>query len=257
MKEKRPLILVGNDDGYSFNGIHTLIDVAREFGDVVVSAPTEFHSGKGSAITITVPLRATLHVEEPGLKVWLVNGTPADCCKLALDQLLDGRVPDLVLSGINHGANLGVASLNSGTMGVIFEGCVHGIESVAFSYGNYSYDADMSACVPVLRNVIARVLDHGLPRGVCLNVNIPYDKGPLKGYKVTSTCMGRWVHEFERRTDPHGHDYYWMTGDYAPHYPADEDTDLYNFNRGWVTVTPCHVDQTDHEAMPAIERLLQ
>ena len=77
MKEKRPLILVGNDDGYSFNGIHTLIDVAREFGDVVVSAPTEFQSGKGSAITITVPLRATLHVDEPGLKVWLVTSITA------------------------------------------------------------------------------------------------------------------------------------------------------------------------------------
>ena len=237
MREKRPLILVGNDDSYSFNGIKMLIKVAREFGDVVVSAPLVHQSGKGGGITITEPLRATLKVDEPGLKVWLVNGTPADCCKLALDQLLDGRVPDLVVAGINHGLNVGVALLNSGTIGYTMEGCVHGIESVAFSYGNYSYDADMAQCEPVVRDVIARVLRTGLPKGVCLNVNMPYGTGPFKGYKVTTTCMGRWVHEFERRTDPHGHDYY--------------------LKQGYVTVTPCHVDQTDREAMSQISDLLR
>ncbi|MBO4814680.1 MAG: 5'/3'-nucleotidase SurE [Muribaculaceae bacterium] len=257
MKENsKPLILISNDDGYNAGGIRTLIAVAREFGDVVVAAPMKQQSGKASAITITTPLRAKRVKQEEGLTVFLIDGTPADCVKLALDQLLEGRHPDLVLAGINHGYNVGVSTLYSGTMGATFEGLVHHVPSVAFSYGSYDPDADFTVCVPYVRSIIGRVLEQGLPKGTCLNVNIPHDKGELKGVKVTTTSLGLWRNEFERRTDPHGADYYWMAGYYEHENPDDETTDLYWIDRGWVSVTPCKVDQTARGVMGEIADLL-
>ena len=122
---KRPLILISNDDGYDYDGIQALIGIAREMGDVVVVAPQQHQSGMGSAITISRPLRAYKTVNEPGYQVWLVDGTPTDCVKMALDQLMPDRWPDLLLSGINHGLNTGVNTVYSGTMGAVFEGAAH------------------------------------------------------------------------------------------------------------------------------------
>ncbi len=255
-KNKKPLILVSNDDGYNFNGIKTLTAVAREFGEVMVVAPMQHQSGKGSAITVSTPLRAIPVKSDEDMKMYLVNGTPTDCAKLALDQLLEGRTPDLMLSGINHGLNTGVSTIYSGTMGVAFEGCVHGVPSVAFSYDDYSFNADMNPCIPIVRHVISRVLTQGLPPDICLNVNIPRIVESLKGIKVTTTCMGRWINEFERRTDPHGVDYYWLMGEYERHSPNDDSTDLYWIDRGWATATPCKIDQTDRDAMHQISLLL-
>ena len=254
---KKPLILISNDDGYQADGIRTLMAVAREFGDVVVAAPMQQQSGKGSAITITSPLRAVEVKNEPGMRVFLISGTPADCVKLALDQLLDGRHPDLVLAGINHGYNVGVSTLYSGTMGATFEGLVHHVPSVAFSYGDYrTPHTDFGVCVHFVRDIIARVLQQGLPNGICLNVNIPYDKGPIQGVKITTTSMGLWTNEFERRTDPHGVEYYWMAGYYENETPDDDTTDIYWIDRGWVSVTPCKVDQTARGVMGEIADLL-
>ncbi len=255
-KAARPLILISNDDGYNFPGIKTLTRVARKLGDVVVAAPLEHQSGKASAITVVQPLRAFLRHDEPGYKEWVINGTPTDCVKLALDQLLEGRMPQLVLSGINHGYNTGVSVLYSGTMGACFEGCVHQVPSVAFSYGNYSFDADTSCCEQVIEQVISRVLAQGLPGNVCLNVNIPLlPQGQrLKGIKVTRAAAGRWVNEYERRTDPHGLPYYWLTGNYEP--DADPDNDVRWVKEGWVTVTPCQVDQTAHQMLDKITALM-
>ena len=132
--KNRPLILISNDDGYDYDGMKALISVARDFGDLVVVAPLQHQSGMGSAVTISRPLRAYKQSEEPGMTVWLVDGTPTDCVKMALDQLLDGRTPDLLLSGINHGLNTGVNTVYSGTMGAVFEGTAHQVTSVAFSY---------------------------------------------------------------------------------------------------------------------------
>lgn len=255
-KNHEPLILVSNDDGYQFNGIKTLTSVARQFGEVVVVAPAQHQSGKSNAITVARPLRAMPVGKEEGVRAFLVDGTPTDCIKLALDQLLKGRKPDLVVAGVNHGFNMGVNTLYSGTLGAVFEACLHGIDSVAFSYGNYSLTADMSTCVPVLKEVIGKVLSRGLPKDVCLNINIPYGKGELKGTKVTTSCMGHWIKEFERRIDPHGIDYYWITGEYRRDDPNDDSTDMYWLDRGWITVTPCKIDQTDHEAMKQISELL-
>lgn len=254
-EHKRPLILISNDDGYDYDGIQALIGVAREFGDVAVVAPAQHQSGMGSAITIAQPLRVHQLCDEPGYRAWTVDGTPTDCVKMALDQLLRDRRPDLLLSGINHGLNTGVNTVYSGTMGAVFEGVAHHVTSVAFSYGRYETHVDMSPCLPWIRQVIARVLQRGLPHDVCLNVNIPYCE-LIQGIKVTTAGMGCWRDEYEHRKDPFGRDYYWMTGRYEMDHPDDTTTDLYWLERGWVAATPCRVDQTAHDHLATINTLL-
>jgi len=183
-----------------------------------------------------------------------VLGTPADCVKLALSQLMVDRLPDLVLAGINHGYNTGINTLYSGTMACAFEALMHRVPAVAFSHGNYDSDADTSICEPVVEHVLPRVLESGLPQGVCLNINIP--KGETHGYKVTSGDLGRWTREFEHRVDPLGRDYYWMVGDYEVADASDDRTDMYWLERGYVAITPCHIDQTDYASMSQIADLL-
>ena len=256
MDQKRPLILISNDDGYNYNGIQSLIKVARTMADVFVVAPAVHQSGKSSAITFVNPVRTTLLKQEPGLTVYLATGTPADCVKLALSQLMADHMPDLVLAGINHGYNSGLNTLYSGTMACAFEGILHGVPSVAFSYGDYSSDADTSVCEEVVRHVTERVLKDGLPKDVCLNVNIPKMDGPFKGMKVTTGDMGRWVNEWEHRVDPTGRDYYWLTGEFEIADKNEGLTDYYWLERGYVTVTPTHVDQTDFASMKVISDLL-
>lgn len=257
-KTPRPLILVSNDDGYYAGGIKELTRIAGDYGDVLVVAPATHQSGQASAITISVPVVAHKVEEREGFIGYSVVGTPADCAKLAIDQCLGGRMPDLVLSGINHGFNSGNSVIYSGTMGVVFEGLFHGIHSVAFSYGSYGQHTDFSPCEPVVRHVIERVLAQGLPPHVCLNVNIPLVEHAtdLKGVKVTRGALGRWQGEFEHRVNPFGEDYYWITGDFVEEDPNDTLNDTYWLKRGWVSVTPVHADQTDYEAMDTIAALV-
>ncbi|MDO4512349.1 MAG: 5'/3'-nucleotidase SurE [Bacteroidales bacterium] len=252
-QEKRPLILISNDDGFSFSGIHTLIKVARRHADVVAVAPLHQQSGKGCSITFFEPLRAIKVADEEGYQAFTVPGTPVDCVKLAIDQLLGGRRPALVLSGINHGYNYGTCTLYSGTMGVTFEAALHHLPAVAFSAKPFDPKTDFSALEPWIEKVIEKVLAQGLPDGVCLNVNMPQEP---RGMKVVRAAMGKWEKEYERRTDPRGMDYYWVTGNYVLDAPDDAETDVRAVAEGWVTVTPCRVDPTAHAHMAEITALL-
>lgn len=256
-KGNTPLILICNDDGYNAGGIKALTAVAREMGEVVVAAPQLHQSGMSSAITVGTPLRASLHLKEPGITAYAVSGTPADCAKLAFNHLLGDRQPDLLVSGINHGYNAGNSAIYSGTMGAVFEGLFHNVPSIGFSYGNYSPEADFGECLPWVRMIMKRALEHGLPQGVCLNVNIPVTTGGIKGLKTTTAAAGRWVREYEHRIDPFGRDYYWMTGTFERDDPNDAESDYYWLDRGWVSVTPCQADQTCRKAMPTIADLLK
>lgn len=251
----RPLILISNDDGLDYGGIQTLIAIARRLGDVVVVAPRQHQSGMASAITVSRPLRAMLHSDEPGYRVWQVDGTPTDCIKLAFSHLLGGHTPDLVLSGINHGYNAGISTIYSGTMGVVFEASAHLVPAIAFSHENYHPEADFTPCEATIEQVISAVLRDGLPTGVCLNVNFP-NSASYPGMKITTTAMGHWESEYEHRVDPHGQDYYWLTGHYECDDPDDDSTDMYWLGKGWITVTPCHLDQTDFAAMPVVGSML-
>ena len=256
MDKNRPLILVSNDDGYDYPGIKSLIKVARSLGDVFVVAPAVHQSGMASAITFVNPVRTIRVADEPGYTAYLATGTPADCVKLALSQLMADRMPGLVLAGINHGYNSGLNTLYSGTMACVFEGILHGVPSVAFSFGDYSSSADTSVCEPIVKHVTERVLKCGLPKDVCLNVNIPKMDGLFNGMKVTTGDMGRWVNEWEHRLDPTGRDYYWLTGEFEIADKGEGLTDYYWLERGYVTVTPTHVDQTDFASMQQIADLL-
>ena len=257
MDNKRPLFLISNDDGYQYNGISSLIKVAQRYGDVFVAAPAEHQSGKSSAISLDRPVRAHLLEQREGYTAYEITGTPADCVKLAISQLMTDRKPDYVLAGINHGYNMGISTLYSGTMACAYEGIMHGVPAVAFSYGLHGRDTDASVCEPLVDQVLQRVLQGKLPQGVCLNVNIPpMTEEPVKGLKVTISDLGRWVNEWEKHKHPMGGDYWWMTGNYEMLDDDDDMTDMYWLRRHYATVTPCHIDQTDHQSLGAISDLL-
>ena len=259
MDKDRPLFLISNDDGYHYNGISSLISVAMRYGDVFVAAPAEHQSGKSSAISLDNPVRARLVEQRQGFTAYEVHGTPADCVKLAISQLMPDRKPDLVLAGINHGYNMGISSLYSGTMACAYESIMHGVPAVAFSYGVFSRDANTDSCIPLVEQVLQRVLAGRLPSGVCLNVNIPPITADqdVEGLKVTISDMGRWVNEWEKRQHPMGGDYYWMTGDYEMLDENDDRTDMYWLRRHYATATPCHIDQTAHGSLGLIADLLR
>ena len=166
--------------------------------------------------------------------------------KIALDQLLDSRVPDLILSGINHGDNSSVNNHYSGTMGVAKEGCMKYIPSVAFSSCNYDVNADLSPLRDGVVSIVKRVLREGLPKGTCLNVNFPVNP-PFKGFKVCRMTWGSWINEVVKEHHPRGYDYYWMVGEYRNDEPEAVDTDQWALSHGYIAITPTRIDVTDYE----------
>lgn len=247
--EKRPLILVTNDDSVEAPGLHFLIDIAREMGDVVAVAPAEPQSGKSSALTVNQAMRCTLadRYSSDEIPVYAVTGTPVDCVKLAMHAVLD-RKPDLVLSGINHGSNAAVNIIYSGTMGAVLEGCMLGIPSVGFSILTHSLQADFSAARPFIREITREVIAGGLPHDVCLNVNIPARCTP-KGVKVVRSAHGYWTEEFKNYLDPNGKPFYWLTGRFHNEEPDNPETDEYWLAREYVTVVPARPDQTAFDSL--------
>lgn len=246
--EKRPLILVSNDDGIFSNGIKALVDAASEFGDIEVVAPDRQQSAVGHAITVTTPLRSSPFQLDNRFSGRAVNGTPADCIKLAHDKLLD-RKPDLVVSGINHGSNAGINIIYSGTVSAATEGTVLGYPSIAFSCTDFDEDADMSGCQDAVRRVISYVLENGIPKGVTLNVNAP--SGPLKGIRWARQAKSRYVEEFEGRVDPHNRDYYWMTGKFEL-LEKNGGSDIDILEKGYASITPIQYDLTAKELLDSL-----
>lgn len=246
----RPLILVTNDDGVQAGGIKALIEVVRPYGDVVVVAPDQAMSGMSHAITVKVPLYLTHIHSEKGLDIYKCNGTPADCVKLAINSLLD-RMPDFVVSGINHGTNSSVSMHYSGTVGGAREGVLNGIPSIAYSLLDYHADADFSTAIHFCREIFSSVISHGIEAGVCYNVNIPQGKS-INGIKICRQAKGRWVEEFDERIDPRGRTYFWLTGHFKNHEPEATDTDEWALENGFVSIVPCTIDAT-HQ--PSVDRL--
>jgi 5'-nucleotidase len=195
MNKNEPLILITNDDGYLAKGIEVLVEAVQDMGQIVVFAPDLPRSGMSGAITVTQPLHAYIWKRERNVTSYVCNGTPVDCVKLALNEFLD-RKPDLILSGINHGSNAGVSVLYSGTMGAAIEGCIFEIPSIGFSLCNHSPYADFNESKKVVRKIVEKVFETGLPSRVCLNVNIP--TGKVKGIKAATQTQGKWASEFHR-----------------------------------------------------------
>jgi 5'-nucleotidase len=240
------LILLTNDDGLYAAGLKTLLEVMEEFGKVVLISTTESMSGMSQALTVKTPLRVKLLEENDKHRIYACNGTPTDSVKIAINQLLE-RMPDWIVSGINHGANASVSVLYSGTMAAAIEGCLYGISSVGFSLNNFSPTADFSACRKYIRIVMKLVSKESLPPGVCLNVNIPKaHKDDILGIKVCRQAKGNWKEEFEKRKDPMGKTYYWLTGIFMNHEPEATDTDEWALANNYVSVVPVSVDMTAH-----------
>lgn len=239
----RPLILVSNDDGYLAKGINSLIEVLSEFGDVVAVAPHTGRSGKGCAITSEVPITLKKVKSEQGVDIYSCTGTPVDCVKVAFEAVLT-RKPDLVVGGINHGDNSAVNAHYSGTMGVVFEGCMKGVPSVAFSLCSHDADADFAPTLPYIRRIVGEVLQRGLPVGSCLNVNFP-DAPSYSGLKVCRQANGEWVNEWEAHNHPNGNAWYWLTGSFACS-DTDTDADKVALDNNYVAITPTKIDLTDY-----------
>lgn len=252
MKNKKPLILISNDDGFRAKGINCLIDMLRDIADILVCSPDSARSGYACAFSAETPLRLQLQRKEPGLEVWSSNGTPVDCVKLALHSLCPDRRPDMIIGGINHGDNASVNTHYSGTMGVTMEGCMKYIPSVAFSLCNHDPHANFEPLRPYVRKIVKRVLNEGLQKGVCLNVNFPI-ADTFKGVKVCRMAYGTWGNECVRTRHPRGYDYFWMVGSYTNDEPEATDTDNYALTHGYVAITPTHMDVTHYEALQKLK----
>jgi 5'-nucleotidase len=249
----RPYILISNDDGVSARGINFLVDTLRPYADILVVAPDGPRSGGSCAITTTVPLRYTLLRKEDGLTVYSCTGTPVDCVKVAINELIE-RTPTVVIGGINHGDNSAVNAHYSGTMGVVLEGCMKGIPSVAFSLCSHDADADFTPTYDVIRKIVAKVLEKGLPKGSCLNVNFP-DSPSYAGVKVCRQAMGRWVNEWEVKDDPRGSNGKWLflTGEFVVD-DTDPEADRVALDNNYVTITPISIDMTDYKLLDEMKQ---
>lgn len=255
MKKKKPLILVTNDDGITAPGIAALIDVMKTLGDVVVVAPDKPQSGMGHAITINSTLRIS-KTDSYGVKdEYSCSGTPVDCVKIAVNKILK-RKPDLCVSGINHGSNMSINVIYSGTMSAAVEGAIEGIPSVGFSLCDYSIDADFDASKKIVKAVAQAVLAKGLPKDVCLNVNIPKLKSDeIKGIRVCRQARANWIEELDERKDPAGKSYFWLTGKFENFEDGNRDTDIWALDHNYVSVVPTQFDMTAHDAIKTIAKL--
>ncbi|MDC8003033.1 5'/3'-nucleotidase SurE [Aureisphaera galaxeae] len=253
MSNAKPLILITNDDGITAPGIRTLIEVMKELGDICVVAPDSPQSGMGHAITVN----ETLYVDEvimdkdATIKEYSCSGTPADCVKLAVNEIL-GRKPDLCVSGINHGSNSSINVIYSGTMSAAVEAGTQGIPSIGFSLLDYSLTANFDPVKKYVKTLAQQALAHGMPKGVVLNVNFPKLKEEeIKGIKVCRQANAHWIEKFDKRTNPLGRDYYWLSGEFV-NEDKGEDTDEWALENGYVSVVPVQFDLTAHHAIKDI-----
>jgi len=247
----KPLILITNDDGHEANGIEVLTRLMMEIGDVVVVAPDGPRSAQSNALTVTHPIRFKKIEEKEGLIRYVTTGTPTDCVKLALNEIVERR-PDLVVAGINHGSNSAINVIYSGTMGAVLEGCENGILSIGFSICDHSLEADFSLFEPFVLQITREALKNGLPHATCLNVNAPI--GEIAGIKVARQCDGRWTKEYAKRTDPRGGSYFWLTGNFENHEPESEDTDEWALDHGYISIVPTKIDLTAYEAIESVAK---
>ena len=243
-------ILITNDDGWGAKGITTLTRLMLAFGNVYVVAPDSPRSGSAACITVQKPMYLT-RVTEPGegleqAQVYVTNGTPADCIKLAINALFEGdeKKIDLVVSGINHGSNASINVIYSGTMGACLVAAEHGIPAIGYSYCDHSSEPDLSEVEKYIPEITRHLLDEEFLYGVCYNVNFPV--GKIEGIQWTRQCQGHWEKELEPHTDDEGRTYYILVGNYVNQEPDANDTDEYALAHQRISITPTSIDLTDY-----------
>jgi 5'-nucleotidase len=251
----KPIILITNDDGVTAPGIRSLIEAVHDLGEVIVVAPDSPQSGMGHAITIGKPLRLdeVTIFDDLQVKAWQSSGTPVDCVKLAHDVILH-RKPDICLSGINHGSNASINVIYSGTMSAAMEAAVEGIPSAGFSLMDFNFDADFTLAKTVVREITKRMLAETMPEHFLLNVNIPkVTEQNFKGIKICRQADAKWAENFDKRKDPRGRDYYWMTGKFI-NRDRGQDTDIEALGEGYASVVPVRIDFTDDKLKGWLEK---
>ena len=240
-------ILITNDDGIAAPGIKALTEVMHELGEIYIIAPDSAQSGMGHAITINSTLELK-HI--PGFlgteNAYSCTGTPVDCVKTGVHEVMKTR-PNLCVSGINHGSNSSINVIYSGTMSAAVEGGIEGIPSIGFSLCNYSWDANFENIKPFIKKIALEVLEKGLPEGVILNVNFPKTDN-IKGIKICRQAKAAWEEEFDKRTNPMGKEYYWLTGKFVNH-DNGEDTDEWALANDYISIVPVHFDLTAYHAI--------
>ena len=251
---EKPLILVTNDDGINAPGIRCLIDVMSEIGEVIVVAPDSPQSGMGHAITINSPLHCSKISPKSSKRLeYSCSGTPADCVKLAVNELMP-RKPDLCVSGINHGSNSSINVIYSGTMSAAIEAGIEGIPAIGFSLLDYRWNANFSDSKKFIKKITLNALKNKIPKDVVLNVNIPTLKeSEIKGIKICRQAKSYWVEEFDKRKNPLGQEYYWLTGKFIDK-DKGEDTDEWALKNGFISIVPVEFDLTAHSAIKALNQ---
>lgn len=247
------LILLTNDDGILAPGIHALRKAVEQLADVIVVAPDRERSASGHGITMHKPLRVEKHTFGQA-EGYAVSGTPADCVKLALEQLLP-RHPDLVISGINRGSNLGTDTLYSGTVSGALEAIINGIPAIAVSLayrnkGNYHVAAEFAS------KMASVLIKNPLPNNTLVNINVPdLDKKDIKGIKVARLGLRRYINCVEERKDPRGRSYYWLSGELQD--SLEPETDIWAVAHDYISLTPVHYDLTNYSILPNLQKLEQ
>jgi 5'-nucleotidase len=241
---RKPLILISNDDGIEADGIKALTKEIRKFAEVFVAAPHTQQSAVGHSITMASPIRARKTLMFKDFYGYAVEGTPADSVKIAVHTLLKNRKIDLLISGINQGANTAINIIYSGTVSAATEGTILGIPSIAMSLTSYTYP-DFSNASKFASKLAKIVLKKGLPKGTLLNVNVPAIK-KIKGALLTKQGRSTWDDTYEIRVDPANRQYYWLTGSMFK-LDKTKDFDVKAVDEGYISVTPIHYDLTDYK----------
>lgn len=245
----KPTILVTNDDGVNAPGIRALISVMAEIGNVVVVAPDKPQSAMGHAITTNSTLYLNkISGENDLITEYSCSGTPVDCVKLAVNEILKKK-PDLCVSGVNHGSNSSINVIYSGTMSAAVEAGIEGIPAIGFSLSDYEWNADFEPIKPYIKKIALEVLTKKLIEGTVLNVNFPKLKfEEIKGIKICRQAKAIWMEKFDKRKTPFGRDYYWLAGEFV-NQDKGEDTDEWALANGYISIVPVQFDLTAHHAI--------
>ncbi len=248
-------LLISNDDGIFALGVRTLANTLAEAGyDVTVVCPDTERSATGHGLTLHHPIRAELieSVFHPNVTAWSCSGTPADCVKFALSAVMETK-PDFVVAGINHGPNLGTDIIYSGTVSVAMEGLLEGITSIAVSLANYT-SLDFQPAANFTVNLLRQLKGQNLDNPTLFNVNVPAVKAEeITGIVITRQGLRRYIETFQKRLDPRGKSYYWLTGEVIEeldqpensHLPKDILTDVQAIKNNAITITPLQYNLTD------------
>lgn len=244
-------ILITNDDGVHAEGLIFLKAELDKIGRVFVVAPDRPRSACGHSITLHKPLRAEKVALRDGSVGYASNGTPSDCVSLGLLGMIEEPI-DVVVSGINHGPNLGWDLTYSGTVSAAMEAAIMGVRAFAISVTSYAPRLDYGPAARFAAALAQMLAEHDMPESTLLNVNVP-DLPPsqIKGVVVTRQGKRRYSGQLEKRTDPMGRDYYWLGGD-QPTDSLEEGTDVYAISEGWVSVTPVHLDLTAYSSIDEV-----